>query len=232
MLHKPRREDLVRTIQQGIEGTSMPAFSLLHQGEVEDLVSYVIHLAIRGETEFKIIWACFEFDKGQGLVRASAFEEDEEFQRKMGKWLQNVASNWLLAQADRLKIEAPPNPFPPGHSGWASSVQRGLKIFRGEVGKESGPASCRSCHLDYGRQAKYRYDTWGTLVRPSNLTLGVYRGGRRPVDLYYRLHSGINGSGMPAFAAALKTPQLWDLLNFVQALPHPALRTKAAIAIE
>ena len=27
---------------------------------------------------------------------------------------------------------------------------------------------------------------------------GVYRGGMRPIDLYYRIHAGINGAPMPA----------------------------------
>lgn len=231
-MHKPRREDLIRTIRQGIEGTAMPSFNLLHQNQLEDLASYVIHLAIRGETEFKIIWTCFDYDRSQGLVRGLTYEDDEDFRRRMQHWLQDTADKWLLVQGERLKIEMTPNPYPAESPGWASSVQRGQKLFRGELGKETGPASCLSCHLDYGRQAKYRYDTWGTLVRPNNLTLGVYHGGRRPIDLFRRIHSGINGSGMPAFGGYLKGPQLWDVLNFVMALPHPVLRDKAGIVID
>ena len=32
---------------------------------------------------------------------------------------------------------------------------------------------------------------------PRNLRLGIYRGGRRPLDLYRRMHAGINGTPMP-----------------------------------
>src|SRR5262249_32655950 len=39
---KPRREDLVRTIHEGIEGSSMPTFRMLTQPEIEALASYVI----------------------------------------------------------------------------------------------------------------------------------------------------------------------------------------------
>lgn len=40
-------------------------------------------------------------------------------------------------------------------------------------------------------------------IVPRNLRLGVYRGGRRPLDIYYRLHEGIKGTPMPQIA------QLW-----------------------
>ncbi len=35
-------------------------------------------------------------------------------------------------------------------------------------------------------------------IIPRNLRLGVYRGGRRPLDFYYRIHEGINAAPMPA----------------------------------
>src|SRR5207244_5072418 len=49
---KARREDLLRTLRQGIEGTSMPSFVLLADQDQEALISYVIHLSLRGEVEF------------------------------------------------------------------------------------------------------------------------------------------------------------------------------------
>jgi hypothetical protein len=64
-------------------------------------------------------------------------------------------------------------------------------------------------------------------VRPANLTTGVYRGGRRPIDLFWRIKLGVPPSQMPA--ADLKrddakgTDEYWDLVNFVQALPYPQM---------
>src|SRR5215472_19025967 len=84
-------------------------------------------------------------------------------------------------------------------------------------------ASCVSCHKDFGRQATFRFDDWGTLVRPADLTRGVYRGGGRPVDIYYRIHSGINGSGMISQGKNLNPEQIWDVVNFVRALPYPEM---------
>jgi hypothetical protein len=49
---KPRRADLYRILNQGIDGTSMPSFGLLPEDEKEYLASYVMHLSIRGEAEY------------------------------------------------------------------------------------------------------------------------------------------------------------------------------------
>jgi mono/diheme cytochrome c family protein len=44
-------------------------------------------------------------------------------------------------------------------------------------------------------------------IIPRNLRLGVYRGGRRPLDIYYRVHEGIKGAPMPANADSLMSPE-------------------------
>ena len=69
------------------------------------------------------------------------------------------------------------------------------------------------------------HDEWGNPLKPRNLTLGQYRGGRRPIDLFRRMYAGIKGTPMPAFGGtALKDPELWDLVNYVMSLPY---QTKA-----
>jgi mono/diheme cytochrome c family protein len=50
---KPRREDILRSLKSGVEGTSMPAFGLLGDQALEQLTSYVLHLSLRGEVEFE-----------------------------------------------------------------------------------------------------------------------------------------------------------------------------------
>ena len=47
----PLRSDLMRTLRSGIEGTAMPTFNLLKDAELESLISYVIHLSLRGSAE-------------------------------------------------------------------------------------------------------------------------------------------------------------------------------------
>ncbi|MFM7132191.1 MAG: c-type cytochrome, partial [bacterium] len=63
-------------------------------------------------------------------------------------------------------------------------------------------------------------DDWQWPLRPANLNTGVYKGGRRPIDIYWRIAKGINGAKMPAHETTLKPEQIWDIVNFVLALPE------------
>ena len=106
------------------------------------------------------------------------------------------------------------------------SIERGYGLFvRKNPEGNKKAAGCLGCHTDFGRQSGYMYDDWGTLVRPRDLTRGLYRGGRRPVDIYYRIHSGIVPSKMPTQPAEIASDPkaMWDLVNFVRALPYPAM---------
>ena len=95
-------------------------------------------------------------------------------------------------------------------------------------------ANCKNCHADYGRQAMFKFDAWGTLVRPNNFTQGLFRGGRRPADIYHRIHSGISGSGMTPFGApgTLSSNSIWDMVEFVQALSYPSMRARLGVNID
>lgn len=70
------------------------------------------------------------------------------------------------------------------------------------------------------------FDDWGNPIKPRNLTRGIYRGGRRPVDLYRRLFEGINGTPMPAFKGKFSktdkkedSARIWDIVNYVYHIP-------------
>jgi mono/diheme cytochrome c family protein len=208
---KPLKQDLVRTIREGIEGTSMPSFRLLPDEQIDALASYVIHLSLRGETEFYVI--------------RTEIDEQQPVQSLVEDALSNFAGRWQTAQKSLIQ----PGTVPPtmSENEFKESVIRGWKLFT-----QPGPASCISCHTDYGRQSAYKYDAWGTVVRPLDVTTGIYRGGRRPIDLFWRIHSGINGTGMTAFGASVTSDQIWDVVNFLQVLPYPAMRKKYEIRLE
>jgi mono/diheme cytochrome c family protein len=61
----------------------------------------------------------------------------------------------------------------------------------------------------------------------------VYKGGRRPIDLYWRIAKGITGAQMPAHYPGIDHDQIWDLVNFVLALPYqPELLEEPDMAAE
>ncbi len=222
----PRRADLHRVIKYGVEGTAMPAFVLLPDRDIDLLVSYVTHLSIRGKVEYEAFSTAF--DLVDGVLEPKATRPLDDFLPKMTKI---VASSWLESQAREIKIA--PFPFDENDKKlMRESVMRGQTLFLGVANEQAKAANCVNCHTDYGRQAKFRFDLWGTLVRPNNLTNGIYRGGRRTIDLYYRIHSGINGSEMISFGKQLKSDDIWDLVNFVQTLPYPSMRKDRGINID
>jgi mono/diheme cytochrome c family protein len=197
---RPLREDLLRTLRVGIEGTTMPSFALLPEAELAHMVSYVIHLSIRGEVEYRFIEASLSGSTTPPEELAGALLEQ-----------------WTEAYKSFIAPESGDKRPPSSVQSSAKSIENGYRLFT-----QKGDAGCIACHNDYGRQVNFKYDKWGTLVRPANLTLGAYRGGRRPIDIYWRIRGGIDPSGMQAFTqATLTEEQAWDLVNFVQALPYP-----------
>ncbi len=84
-----------------------------------------------------------------------------------------------------------------------ASVIRGRDIYLGSN------AGCTKCHGTDGRgvaklSGADAMDLWGKPNPPRNLTLGLWRGGRQPIDLYRRIHEGIAGSSMPGQGATRK----------------------------
>ncbi|MGL4555180.1 MAG: c-type cytochrome [Gemmataceae bacterium] len=211
---KPSRQDLYRIVHKGIDGTSMPAFSALPDREIDLLVGYVMHLSIRGEVESRTI---SDLLNPSGKTKGSA-DAVETFAKESAE---KVTADWALMNNPAVQVK-PKEAYPAKYSGvdkdkeMAASIERGYKLFTAK-----GDGGCISCHSDFGRQAKYRYDTWGTLVQPRNLTTTTYRGGRRPIDFYWRVKIGIPPSGMPK--QALTDEATWDVVHFVQALPYPLM---------
>jgi mono/diheme cytochrome c family protein len=66
-------------------------------------------------------------------------------------------------------------------------------------------------------------------LQPRNLRLGIYRFGRRPIDVYRRISQGINGTPMgtmgatPDSPSGLKPEEIWQLVYYVRSLPYEAV---------
>ena len=125
------------------------------------------------------------------------------------------------------------------------SIGRGKLLFLSQYPDPKAPdpkkkTKCAECHGELGRgdgpnteefwkvpdskpERKYEvaglHDDWGHPQKPRDLTRGLYRGGRRPLDIFRRVHQGIPGTQMPGFGAALSEEEIWDVVNYVLSIP-------------
>ena len=248
----PTEADLHQILAEGIEGTAMPSFALLDRGEVEALVDYVKYLSVRGLMERALVEEAADTEE---IVTSKENLVDDKLVSIVEQWTtaESVAppepnvplfsqdrSGWSEEKSEQL----------------FESIDRGRKLYY------TPDANCFSCHgptqLGDGNLAAYdawakELHNWETLkdedgsklaehlalgglspepIRPRNLRLGQYRGGRRPIDLYWRIHNGIDGTPMPNAtikpentpgAKGLSHDDIWDLVNFVLSLPHEKL---------
>lgn len=219
---KPSREDLLHVLRIGVDHTGMNSYELLGDDNMNALASYVIHLSIRGEVEFLTIKDLLTPDSGVENIA----DQVKTNSKQVADWWRKGQdkANWIMPGPDTVDEN--------NDAAMGKSVKRGFDLFQKKA------AGCIACHVDYGRQGLFFYDDWGTVDRPADLTSGVFRGGRAPIDLYYRIHSGINGANMPgvgkqdADEPGLTAAQIWDLVHFLEILPYPHKRQKFGIDID
>jgi mono/diheme cytochrome c family protein len=237
---KPRRADLLRTLNGGIDGTTMPSFAILPADHLEQLASYIIHLSLRGEVELETLAALIRGKESPELFNAEGGTDDGTVATHVKFLGKLFLERW--AKSNKSVIETAPYPYAADNETQRlESVKRGYQLFTNSTPEEHPKAykgaGCIACHQDFGRQVNFKYDQWGSLVRPANLTLGVFRGGRRPVDIYWRIRGGIIPSQMPLVKLMETKPdgsegteidgkKYWDLVNFIQALPYPEMLPK------
>lgn len=191
---KPLRSDLVRTIKRGIHGTAMPSFKFLPEENIQAVVDYVLVLTHRGELEEQIAVIA----DADGEVDSELIAED---------LAPLVLERWAEAREEVIVAETPEPEFT------VERVQRGKQAFLQK--------GCSKCHGDDGRaqtaEDPTKEDAWGNITRPADLTSGMLRGGREPMDIYRRIYGGINGTAMPAFDQVLREEPdtVWDMVAYV-----------------
>ena len=235
-------DDLTRIVKHGIPGTYMPSFMLMDDDEVKAIVEYIRWLAMRGELENQyFIDLETDFSKSNIASRIDSADDkrterdtiDEEFEDYITNLFDAKAiSDRVLKPWERSRDEETAiYPELARVADSAESRARGRKIFIGKAG-------CSTCHGDAGRgngpkTEDYEprkdgggiwdepglHDDWGNIVKPRDLTTGIYRGGRRPLDLYRRIAAGISGTPMAGFKATMKDDQIWDVVNYVYSIP-------------
>jgi mono/diheme cytochrome c family protein len=232
---KPSHDDLKRTIAQGIQGTMMPAFgppdSKDPKGDLPglgivagfagpidfdlDAVAYYVQvLGMRGELERKLMAV---YGQNSEITPDDVVAQEQAVEQS---W--KDAANQVV-EPEKARSERTPDEI-------AKSVKAGDVLFH------TARAQCVTCHGATGLgdglnpdAPDASKDIWGTPLRPANLTLGIYRGGRRPIDLYRRIHTGIKGNVMPRFGSyaddsddtkksKLTSEEIWNLVDYVQSL--------------
>ncbi len=194
---KPRRSDLVRTVRRGVTGTSMPSFDRFSIEELSAVVEYVIALALRGELQRELAMIAFddeELPDDEGLA--------EVIDDIVGPW--HESSNLLVM----------PVTFMPPMT--EESVATGHQLFLKHA--------CNKCHGKFGRggsmgSVEVGEDAWGYTTAAADLSSGMFHGGGRPIDIYRRIFSGINGTPMPAFEQTFQENpnEIWQLVQFIKA---------------
>ena len=253
--NRAAREDLKRIVEDGIPGTYMPSFKLLTQDEMTSIVEYVTWLSMRGELEYQLV----SLLKDEGYTRSAVNERvsggekrseiENEFIKRVADpddlptevdtFVTRIVTAWESSQEKVALIQplTPRIPYGP------ESIAKGRALYL------NASLKCAQCHGEAGygngiqthevmknaRQEEYPvpglHDDWGNPIKPRNLHTGIYRGGRRPIDLYSRVFAGIKGTPMPPFAnlirpsdpndpASPKTDEdIWHLVNYIYSVP-------------
>ena len=200
---KPRREDLARIIRRGAKGTSMPSFRWMPAEELDAVIDYVILLSSRGELEYRLM----------RISEQELGEEDNIDPFLAAENAQLIAASWDSAASQIVQPLTAPTPNSP------ESIEAGARAFV--------QLNCFKCHGPDGRGNKAQdvgKDDWGRVAYAADLTAGTLHGGRRPVDIYRRIYSGINGTPMPAFAQPdtgkgeteqQRSETIWNLTHFI-----------------
>jgi mono/diheme cytochrome c family protein len=206
---KPSRNDLRHTVFYGTEEASpMPQFSgVLNDAQLQQVVSYVMHLSMVGETEYE--WL------KMALSPQSATSSIAELRQELIEQQAKNASLWVVS--NRTPIVLDPDPYVTDEQKLDAAV-RGHDLF---VNPQFG---CMACHPRFGRQDLYWFDSWGSIVRARDLTQPEFCGGSKPEKLYARIYGGIPGSNMPAYSQLRPTSEeranginkIWELVHFVR----------------
>jgi mono/diheme cytochrome c family protein len=212
-------------------------------------------LADLGATDTDVTQAV-KNDESKKLQRRDAVASamnavDSELKQKIEEVADDLAESWAAGDlpesvvVPKVKRKIPTK----------ESIENGRLLFLSQYPDPKHPdpkkeTKCAQCHGSAARgdgsntetywpipkskpERKYEviglHDDWGHPQKPRDLTRGIYRGGRRPIDIFRRVHQGIPGTQMAGFAAALTEDEIWDVVNFVLSIPfeykHSAYQT-------
>lgn len=239
-MSKVSRNDLKRILRYGIPGTYMPSFLLLKDDELHAIVEYVRFLSLRGEYERKLVnEVAGDYSKAAFQNRVSGGESLDEIVTELKSFLaedvaetaltlgDELAEQWSVSDLEESAVIPQVARIPDSNE----SRRRGRELYLSKT------LNCADCHgvdgagngpqtIAYEKNPVTNeiynepglHDVWDNVNQPRNLHTGIYRGGRRPIDLFCRIHAGIKGSRMPSFK---NTPHedIWHMVNYILSIP-------------
>ena len=244
---KPTRDDLARTLHDGVAGTGMPSFAVLSEVDWVALIDYVIYLSIRGQSE-RALQALAIDDLGYDGNETDGVDLLRDSNDQVAETINDIVSTWTAATDNVVSV-------PAETTNDVDSVARGKEIFHGQI------ANCVGCHgpNGNGEAVTLDFDDWSKeyssrlgltptdreamkpfrkagahrprQIRPRKLDEGVFRGGADSMTLYRRISQGIAGTPMPSIeisasesTTGLSTDQAWDLVHYIQSLAPKKLQ--------
>ncbi len=238
---KVSRDDLRRILQNGVPGTYMPSFvPMLKEKQLDQVIEYVRFLAMRGEFERRLVnELSADYSKEAVATRKEDGESYSDIVEELKSFLaedmpdslefisDDMEQAWTVANTEDAQVIPTVARVPDSEE----SRQRGRELY------VSAAINCADCHGIAGNgngpqtmifeknpvtQKLYEepglHDIWDNLNQPRNLTRGIYRGGRRPYDLFCRIQAGIKGTRMPSFKN-LQHEDIWHIVNYILSVP-------------
>ena len=237
----PARADVERILVSGMPASAMPSFERLPEGQLDALVDYVTYLSIRGQTE--LLFVEYVVSEDEYPLDADVILDEQEY--VAGQW---AAAERMVVEQSEAEAQMPPIDTP---ELLEASIARGRELYLSENGRcfcchgregdgvpdEGDDDEPSELYDDWnkGKQGaspteteklamQYRLPL--VAVRPRDFTAGVFRGGSRPIDVYWRIHVGIKGTPMPGAGPSpggekpgvLSPAEIWDVVHFVRDL--------------
>jgi mono/diheme cytochrome c family protein len=132
-------------------------------------------------------------------------------QKQLAAYVLNLAD--LLDSPEPVAVPAPG--APPATT--PELIARGKTIYEEQ--------QCANCHGARGKgdgpSSKTQKDSKGNPIAVRDFTRGTFRGGDRPIDLYYRFTTGMDGTPMPSYGDLLDETERWALVAFISSLREP-----------
>jgi mono/diheme cytochrome c family protein len=249
---KPTHADLHRILTDGIPDTAMPSFRLLKPDELEALVEYVKYLSIRGQAETLLRTEALKEDKLPEMSRSFLVSTALQITVDAWNDAANAVvepRGALTAASPRESLDPKMTPEQWHEAGKSLFLGEKTKCYtcHGTTGLGDGrnnkpfyddwnkqkavdfanyDAAVASGNKDAITKALAIKNSWLLTLQqqyPRNFRLNRFRFGRRPLDVYRRLSEGIAGTEMQGFAGTLTDTELWQLVDFVMALPYEPL---------